>query len=224
MHIEELSLVAVAGLVLVVAIAMLAGRIGIATPLVLVVAGIGIGYLPGVPLIEIDPEIILLGVLPPLLYAAAVNVPILDLKRNVGPITALSVVLVIISALIIGALLHLVVPSIPFAAAVALGARIIEKHLTVDRAMEGNDHKVSLLPAEFAAMVAQIREVEAALGTTAPREVSTGEMMNRVNLAKSLVATRRIEPAQGRQRRGGPPDRRGRAAHRAALLAGTAYP
>ena len=122
MHIEELSLVAVAGLVLVVAIAMLAGRIGIATPLVLVVVGIGIGYLPGVPLIELDPEIILLGVLPPLLYAAAVNVPILDLKRNVGPITALSVVLVIISALAIGALLHLVVPSIPFAAAVALGA------------------------------------------------------------------------------------------------------
>lgn len=122
MHIEELSLVAVAGLVLVVAIAMLAGRIGIATPLVLVVVGIGIGYIPGVPLIEIDPEIILLGVLPPLLYAAAVNVPILDLKRNVGPITALSVVLVIISAFVIGALLHLLVPAIPFAAAVALGA------------------------------------------------------------------------------------------------------
>lgn len=122
MHIEELSLVAVAGLVLVVGVAMLAGRIGVATPLVLVVVGIGIGYIPGVPLIEIDPEIILLGVLPPLLYAAAVNVPILDLKRNIGPITALSVVLVIISAVVIGALLHLVVPAIPFAAAVALGA------------------------------------------------------------------------------------------------------
>lgn len=122
MHIEELSLVAVGALVLVVAVAMLAGRIGIATPLVLVVVGIGIGYIPGVPLIEIDPEIILLGVLPPLLYAAAVNVPIIDLRRNLGPITALSVVLVIISALVIGALLHLLVPSIPFAAAVALGA------------------------------------------------------------------------------------------------------
>lgn len=122
MHIEELSLVAVAGLVLVVGISMLAGRIGIATPLVLVVVGIGIGYIPGVPLIEIDPEIILLGVLPPLLYAAAVNVPMLDLRRNIGPITALSVVLVIISALVIGGLLHFFVPSIPFAAAVALGA------------------------------------------------------------------------------------------------------
>src|SRR5690606_38218108 len=45
-----------------------------------------------------------------------------DLRRNIGPISAMSVVLVIISALVIGALLHLVVPSIPFAAAVALGA------------------------------------------------------------------------------------------------------
>ncbi len=78
-------------------------------------------------------------------------------------------------------------------AAVALGARIIEKHFTVDRGLEGNDHKVSLLPDEFKEMVQRVREVEEALGTNAPRAVSTGEMMNRVNLAKSLVATRRIE-------------------------------
>ena len=78
-------------------------------------------------------------------------------------------------------------------AAVALGARIIEKHFTVDRDLEGNDHKVSLLPGEFKEMVQRVREVEEALGTSAPRAVSTGEMMNRVNLAKSLVATRRIE-------------------------------
>jgi len=78
-------------------------------------------------------------------------------------------------------------------AAVALGARIIEKHFTVDRGLEGNDHKVSLLPAEFKEMVQRIREVEEALGSAAPRAVSTGEMMNRVNLAKSLVASRRIE-------------------------------
>lgn len=77
-------------------------------------------------------------------------------------------------------------------AAVALGATIIEKHFTIDRGMEGNDHKVSLLPNEFADMVARIREVEEAMGTAEPRAVSTGEMMNRVNLAKSLVASRDI--------------------------------
>ncbi|MEX3611277.1 N-acetylneuraminate synthase family protein [Rothia sp. LK2588] len=77
-------------------------------------------------------------------------------------------------------------------AAVARGAKIIEKHFTVDKTLEGNDHTVSLLPEEFKAMVTQIRQVEEAIGTAAPREVSTGELMNRVNLAKSLVATRTI--------------------------------
>ena len=81
-------------------------------------------------------------------------------------------------------------------AAVALGATIIEKHFTVDRGLEGNDHKVSLLPGEFAEMVARVREVEESLGSARPRAVSTGEMMNRVNLAKSLVAARDIEPGE----------------------------
>jgi sialic acid synthase SpsE/sugar phosphate isomerase/epimerase len=72
-------------------------------------------------------------------------------------------------------------------AAVALGARIIEKHFTVDRNMEGNDHKVSLLPDEFAQMVHQIRAVEEAIGRGDAREITQGEFINRENLAKSLV-------------------------------------
>lgn len=81
-------------------------------------------------------------------------------------------------------------------AAIGLGASIIEKHFTVDRSMEGNDHKVSLLPHEFTEMVQRVREVEDALGSSGPRAVSTGEMMNRVNLAKSLVAARDITPGE----------------------------
>ena len=80
-------------------------------------------------------------------------------------------------------------------AAVARGARIIEKHFPVDRSLEGNDHTVSLLPGEFADMVSQIRDVEQALGSAQARTVTPGEMMNRVSLAKSLVAERTI--AQG---------------------------
>lgn len=72
-------------------------------------------------------------------------------------------------------------------AAVAMGARIVEKHFTVDRDMEGNDHKVSLLPEEFAEMVRCIRNVEEAMGHDGERELSQGEMINRENLAKSLV-------------------------------------
>ncbi|WP_298745155.1 N-acetylneuraminate synthase family protein [uncultured Microbacterium sp.] len=75
-------------------------------------------------------------------------------------------------------------------AAVARGAHIIEKHFTLDRTMEGNDHTVSLLPEEFRTMVAQIRDIEASMGSGGSRTVSTGEQMNRVTLAKSLVAAR----------------------------------
>ncbi len=73
-------------------------------------------------------------------------------------------------------------------AAVALGARIVEKHFTIDRDMEGNDHRVSLLPHEFRAMVDGIREVEAAMGSKAARRITQGELMNREVLGKSLVA------------------------------------
>lgn len=73
-------------------------------------------------------------------------------------------------------------------AAVARGAKIIEKHFTLDRTMLGNDHRVSLEPNEFASMVEAIRQVEESLGDDAARVVSPGERMNRDVLAKSLVA------------------------------------
>jgi N-acetylneuraminate synthase len=77
-------------------------------------------------------------------------------------------------------------------AAVARGAKVIEKHFTLDRNWEGNDHRVSLLPDEFRAMVQSIREVEQALGSGEARRVTQGEMMNREVLAKSLIANRDI--------------------------------
>ncbi len=81
-------------------------------------------------------------------------------------------------------------------AAVARGAKVIEKHFTVDRNMEGNDHRVSLLPGEFAEMVRSIRNIEEAMGTAKPRAVTQGEMMNREVLAKSIVAARPIAEGQ----------------------------
>jgi sialic acid synthase SpsE/sugar phosphate isomerase/epimerase len=71
--------------------------------------------------------------------------------------------------------------------AVALGANVIERHITIDRTMEGNDHKASLLPEEFGNMIKGIRQVELSLGSAGDRKMSQGEMMNRVNLAKSLI-------------------------------------
>lgn len=76
--------------------------------------------------------------------------------------------------------------------AVCKGARIIEKHITMDRGLEGSDHKASLLPDEFKELVEGVRQVEEAIGTGQPRTLSQGELMNRSNLAKSLVAARDI--------------------------------
>jgi len=77
--------------------------------------------------------------------------------------------------------------------AVALGAVVIERHITLDREMEGPDHAASLEPEEFKALVSGIREVEAARGEKlAERALSQGELINRENLAKSLVAARDI--------------------------------
>lgn len=81
-------------------------------------------------------------------------------------------------------------------AAVARGAKIVEKHITLDREMEGTDHKASLLPDEFREMVEGIRQVEAAFGGATTRTMTQGERMNRANLAKSVVAARDIEKGE----------------------------
>ena len=82
-------------------------------------------------------------------------------------------------------------------AAVALGASVIEKHLTYDKSAEGTDHKVSLLANEFANMVSSIRNVETAMSqNTEQRSLTQGEMLNRHNLAKSIFASREIKKGE----------------------------
>jgi sialic acid synthase SpsE/sugar phosphate isomerase/epimerase len=73
-------------------------------------------------------------------------------------------------------------------AAVGLGACVIERHFTLDRNMEGPDHAASLEYAEFKRLIEGIREIELALGDGQERRISQGEMINRENLGKSLVA------------------------------------
>ena len=80
--------------------------------------------------------------------------------------------------------------------AVSLGANIIEKHFTLDRSLEGNDHRVSLLPDEMKNMVSSIKEVEEALGQKDKRIISQGEMMNRETLGKSLFVNKTIKKGE----------------------------
>jgi sialic acid synthase SpsE/sugar phosphate isomerase/epimerase/CBS domain-containing protein len=73
-------------------------------------------------------------------------------------------------------------------AAAAMGARMLERHLTLDRTMRGPDHKASLEPDQFGAQITALREVELSLGVP-HRWITRGETLNRRALGKSVVAT-----------------------------------
>jgi len=76
------------------------------------------------------------------------------------------------------------------AAAAAMGAVVLEKHITHDRSKKGIDHQAALNPDEFAAFVKMVRELEAAKGTMAPRSFSSDELKYRRYAKKSIVAGR----------------------------------
>lgn len=78
-------------------------------------------------------------------------------------------------------------------AAVSLGAKIVERHFTLDRKMEGPDHSASLEFNDFKNLIIGIREIEKSLGSGKERIISQGEMINKENLSKSLVASRFIK-------------------------------
>ncbi|WP_066909018.1 cation:proton antiporter [Millisia brevis] len=115
-------LIGLAALTVVIVCTAVSRRTGIATPLLLLVLGIVASYLPAVPDVAIEPEFILAGVLPLLLYSSAVRLPVTDFRRNFGMITWLSVLLVVLSALGVGLAIHLIFPAIPLSLAVAFGA------------------------------------------------------------------------------------------------------
>ncbi|WEG09151.1 sodium:proton antiporter [Microbacterium horticulturae] len=114
--------IAVAGVIVIVVINTLAQRLGVAGPLLLVAVGLIISVLPFVDIPPIPPEWILVGVLPPLLYSAAVKLPAIEFRRDFGPIAGMAVVLVLVSAIVLGVFFWLVIPSVSLPVGIALGA------------------------------------------------------------------------------------------------------
>ncbi|WP_039813611.1 Na+/H+ antiporter [Nocardia otitidiscaviarum] len=104
-----------------VALAAFARRIGVAEPLVLTVAGVVASYLPFVPEVGLDPELVLLGLLPPLLYTTAISTSLIDFRPKKVSITLLSVGLVLFTTFAVAVVVMVLLP-VPFAAAVAIGA------------------------------------------------------------------------------------------------------
>ncbi|MEU2348310.1 cation:proton antiporter [Modestobacter sp. NPDC049651] len=111
----------VAGLLAIAAATTFADRLGVAAPLLLVLLGTGASLLPWTPDVEVEPEWILTGVLPPLLYSASAALPAMDFRREFGTIRGLSVVLVVVSSLVLGLFLSWAL-DVGLAWGVALGA------------------------------------------------------------------------------------------------------
>ncbi|WP_019201100.1 Na+/H+ antiporter [Tsukamurella sp. 1534] len=117
----ELAVGLVALVATVLVVSALCDRFGLAAPLVLTVVGIGASFVPAMPAVPLHPDVVLLGLLPPLLYAAASKASLVDFKANLRPIGMLSVGLVLFTAATVGVVTSWLL-DIPFAAGLALGA------------------------------------------------------------------------------------------------------
>jgi monovalent cation/hydrogen antiporter len=104
------------------AVAGAARRTPVPAPLLLVAAGLAVSYVPGIPDYTLEPDIVLPLLLPPLLYTAAIDSSYLDLRERLRPVMLLSVGYVLFATLVVGYVVHLVVPGLPAAAALVLGA------------------------------------------------------------------------------------------------------
>ncbi len=103
-----------------VAVAALARRWELSAPLLLTITGVAASFLPALPPVEVQPEVILLGLLPPLLYGAAIRTSLLDLGTNRRNIGLLSVALVIVTAVAVGLVVWRLL-GLPLALAIAFG-------------------------------------------------------------------------------------------------------
>jgi Na+/H+ antiporter len=115
--------VLIAGLLVAVAgLSALARLLHVPYPVVLVIGCAAVGFIPGLPKFELDPEVVLLVFLPPLLYAAAFFSDFRYMRSNLRGLTLSSVGLVLATMVVVAVVAHELIPGLPWAAAFALGA------------------------------------------------------------------------------------------------------
>ena len=109
-------------LVTIGALCIMASRLGIPYPVALVLGGLLLGFVPGLPQFTLDPSLVFLLFLPPLLYAAAWQTSWRDFRANLRPISLLALGLVLLTTVLVAVVAHLLIPELPWAVAFALGA------------------------------------------------------------------------------------------------------
>ncbi|SHH24913.1 sodium/proton antiporter, CPA1 family [Jatrophihabitans endophyticus] len=172
---DILALVAIVGFT-----AGFARRLAWSEPLVLVVIGVALSFVPGFLEITLTPDLVLVGLLPPLLYAAAIRTSLVDFRTNRRPILLLSVGLVAFTTVAVGLVAWWVVPSVSLAAAFALGAVVAPPDAvaatTVARRVDMPRRIVAILEGESlvndaTALVALNTAIAAISATITPWEV-----------------------------------------------------
>ncbi|WP_151083575.1 Na+/H+ antiporter [Nocardioides cynanchi] len=118
----EIAFELVALALVVLAVSALAARFDAPAPLLLIVVGVAASYLPFVPTVHLTSDVVLLGLLPPLLYSAAIQTSLVDFNANRRSILLLSVGLVVFTTAGIGWLVHALLPGLDWWAALAIGA------------------------------------------------------------------------------------------------------
>jgi monovalent cation/hydrogen antiporter len=109
-------------LIAVLALAAIARKLVIPYPILLVIGGLALGLIPGVPTLRLDPDIVFLVFLPPILWAAAYFTSWRDFRSNIRPITLLAVGLVLATTAAVAMVAHICLPGLGWAGAIALGA------------------------------------------------------------------------------------------------------
>ena len=109
-------------LVAIIVLSTVARLVGVPYPIVLVVGGLILGFVPGMPEIELDPDLVLLIFLPPLLYSAAFFADLRALRNDARPILISSIGLVLFTMCAVAFVAHELIDGMPWAAAFALGA------------------------------------------------------------------------------------------------------
>src|SRR5256884_2059673 len=108
----------------VAGLALISRKIPIPFPILLVLGGLLLGLIPGLPRVQLRPDLVFLFFLPPLLYPAALFTPWRDFRANLRPILLLALGLVLFTTAAVGFLVHYFIPELPLAAGFVLGAII----------------------------------------------------------------------------------------------------
>jgi len=120
--VQDAELLLLVLMVAVGALSILAGMVGVPYPILLVLGGLLLGFVPGIPTVELPPDLVLVLFLPPLLYWSSFFSPAPDLRSDARAISLAAVLLVLVTMIAVAAIAHALVPGLPWAAAFTLGA------------------------------------------------------------------------------------------------------